>query len=154
MSSRLADRLSAARRRHFVGRAAERDLFRTALHAPDLPFLLLYVSGPGGVGKSALVREFEAIARETGVPAYYLDGRNAEPTPDGFLALLHFILGIGPDENPAAALASRPGRHLLLIDLVNNYVAQIHRATRTTPWLAAPSSMFGFTYQYEFAYSS
>ena len=47
---RVSDRLSAARRRHFVGRAVERDLFRDALAADELPFLALYVYGPGGVG--------------------------------------------------------------------------------------------------------
>ncbi|MDQ3931134.1 MAG: ATP-binding protein, partial [Chloroflexota bacterium] len=57
MTSRLADRLVAARRRRFVGRENERELFRSALAAPELPFVLLHVYGPGGVGKTTLLKE-------------------------------------------------------------------------------------------------
>jgi len=60
MASRLGDRLSAARRRQFVGRVAERDLFQSALTAPDLPFQVLYVFGPGGVGKTSLLAELNS----------------------------------------------------------------------------------------------
>ena len=39
MTTRLADRLSAARRRRFVGRAAELELLRAALTAGTAPYL-------------------------------------------------------------------------------------------------------------------
>ena len=116
MSSRVADRLSDARRRNFVGRADERSLFRSAVRVPDLPFLVLYVFGPGGVGKSVLVREFGAIAGEEGLAAHYLDARNAEPTPDAFLTTLRLALSLRPDEAPATILANRPGRHVIVLD--------------------------------------
>ncbi len=51
-SPRLADRLESARRRNFVGRDAELELFRQALRDPDSPFAVLYIHGPGGIGKS------------------------------------------------------------------------------------------------------
>lgn len=54
--SSIADRLSAARQRHFVGRAAERALFRSALTAADFPFLLLYVFGPVFISCSGWAR--------------------------------------------------------------------------------------------------
>ncbi len=117
MSTRLADRLSAVRRRHFVGRAAERALFQAALAAPELPFLVLYVCGPGGVGKTALLREFAALAGEAGIAACALDARNVEPTPDAFLTALRLALGVGPAEaSPAAALAAHEGRSVILVD--------------------------------------
>jgi hypothetical protein len=116
LSSRLADRLSDARRRYFVGRENERGLFQGVMQAGDLPFSVLYVFGPGGVGKSALAHEFLATAKEAGVAAHYLDARNSEPTPDAFLHALRLALNLEPNEGPATALANRPGRHVILID--------------------------------------
>src|SRR5436305_639019 len=43
MTTRLADRLNAARHNQFVGRDNERAQFRSALEAPELPFSLLYL---------------------------------------------------------------------------------------------------------------
>lgn len=47
MLPRLGDLLTMARRRRFVGRASEQKLFQTALTAPELPFHVLHVFGPG-----------------------------------------------------------------------------------------------------------
>src|SRR5690349_9114088 len=54
----VADRLKSARRRRFVGRAAELELLQGALAAAEPPFSVLWVHGPGGVGKTALLGEF------------------------------------------------------------------------------------------------
>lgn len=115
-TSRLADRLAAARRRYFVGRATERALFQSALDAPELPFLVLYVFGPGGVGKSSLLNEFATLAEQMGAAVARLDARNLEPSPDTFLAALHLVLGIGPETALPAALAAQSGRRVILID--------------------------------------
>ena len=69
MSSGLAGRLSRERQRRFVGRLAERDLFRSAVTADELPFNVLYVYGPGGVGKTALLREFAYACNQEDIPA-------------------------------------------------------------------------------------
>ena len=53
---RLADRLAAVRRGRFVGRRAELALFRSALLADEPPFAVLHIHGPGGVGKTTLLR--------------------------------------------------------------------------------------------------
>lgn len=116
MQSRLADRLRAARRRWFVGREAERTLFREALAAEDLPFCLLYVHGPGGVGKSSLLAEFARIAEEQGASAAQVDARNVEALPESFTQAVRRAVGGGADEHPLDTLAARPGRHVLLID--------------------------------------
>jgi hypothetical protein len=112
---RLADRLAVARRRRFVGRAAELALFTSALADPEPPFALLYVHGPGGVGKTVLLGELDRLAAEAGVPAVRLDGRNLDPSPPGFLAALGRALGEPPDGSPLEALARRP-RGVLLVD--------------------------------------
>jgi len=116
MASYLADRLSATRRRHFVGRTAERALFAAALAEPELPFLALYIFGPGGVGKTALLRELADLGSAAGAAACTLDARDFEPTPDAFLTALRLALTIGAGESPAAVLAAQPGRHVILVD--------------------------------------
>jgi hypothetical protein len=114
--TRVAERLSAARRHHFVGRAAECALFRSTLIATEMPFLVLYVHGPGGVGKTALLREFATLAQEASAAVCYLDARNLEPAPEPFLHALRLALNLTADETPTNAWATRPGRHVFLLD--------------------------------------
>jgi hypothetical protein len=116
MATRLADRLQAARQQRFVGRVAERDLFRAALTASELPFCVLHLYGPGGVGKSTLLREFGRMASECGIRSALVDARNTEPAPDSFLFALALALGLPPDENPLEALAAQSGRAVILVD--------------------------------------
>lgn len=97
-SPRLGDRLEAARRKNFVGRATELELFRLALQNPDPPFAVLYIYGPGGIGKSTLLREYGQMARESGRPVLLLDGRNINPTPEGFCQYLAAALGMNDSE--------------------------------------------------------
>src|SRR3712207_4660438 len=63
MALRLADRLNAARQRQFVGRVGERDLLRDVLAGAEMPFCVLYIFGPGGVGKTALLGEYMGICQ-------------------------------------------------------------------------------------------
>jgi hypothetical protein len=88
-TSRLADRLTAARRRSFVGREPEIELFRTAIASAELPFQVLYVHGPGGVGKTSLLREFGQCCADEGLAYAYVDGRDVEPTTEAFGRALH-----------------------------------------------------------------
>lgn len=78
----LQDRLRVARHALFVGRDRERARFEEALGADRLPFHVLYLHGPGGVGKTALLREFQHLARQAGIPAAYLDARNLDASPE------------------------------------------------------------------------
>ncbi len=112
---RLADRLAAARRGRFVGRLAELALFRSALVADELPFAVLHLHGPGGVGKTTLLREYARIAAECGRPGVYLDGRDVEPSPAGFLRALGPAVGLA-GAGPPATGADWPRAGVLLID--------------------------------------
>ena len=67
LASTVADRLKSARRRRFVGRAAELELFVGALAASEPPFSVLWIHGPGGVGKTALLGAFAEAAADAGV---------------------------------------------------------------------------------------
>ncbi|MFI7673073.1 AAA family ATPase [Actinophytocola sp. NPDC049390] len=78
----LHGRLQAARLRAFVGRKEERAAFDEALCGGGV----LFVHGPGGVGKSALLRCFAQRAAEAGRTVTVLDGRVLVPSPTAFLA--------------------------------------------------------------------
>ncbi|MCI0646191.1 MAG: ATP-binding protein [Chloroflexi bacterium] len=116
MASPLSDRLEAARRQRFVGRAAEQTLFQSALTAPELPFYVLHVFGPGGVGKSTLLRHFSRLASEANAQVIHLDGRNVDASPDFFQNALQRAMGLDPAVSPLQALSSPNGRWVLLID--------------------------------------
>jgi hypothetical protein len=107
-SERVTDRLAVARYQRFVGRTAEIDLFRQALLSPQPPFAVLHVHGPGGIGKSALLREYGRVAGELGLPTIWLDGRDLDPSPSDFLYALGQALGLEQDASPQAALAAQP----------------------------------------------
>ncbi|HWT23684.1 MAG TPA: hypothetical protein VN213_09270, partial [Solirubrobacteraceae bacterium] len=99
----VADRLRGARRRRFIGRAAELELFRAALAAPEPPFSVLWVHGLGGVGKTALLAALADEAEAAGHAPIRLDMRAIEPSPPAFRAA-------------CGARLERSGRVVLLID--------------------------------------
>ncbi len=116
MSSDLAGRLSRERHRRFVGRVVEREFFRSAITADELPFNVLYVFGPGGVGKTTLLREFAYACSQTDTPVSYIDAHNLDPSPEAFLSVLCSVMGLDAQDSPFQALASWPGCQVVLID--------------------------------------
>ena len=62
MSPSLAEHLRQARHARFVGREGELNLFTSAVRAEHLPFFVLHIFGPGGVGKTTLLQEFIRIS--------------------------------------------------------------------------------------------
>src|SRR3954451_22773481 len=80
----LGDRVVAARDRAFVGRAVERALFRSVLAGDPAGASVVYLHGPGGIGKSALLRRFALDAREAGRLVVEVDGRTVTATPQDF----------------------------------------------------------------------
>lgn len=95
--------MAAARRGAFVGRRRELELFRQAVELPagvEPPFAVLHVHGPGGIGKSALLRMYGDLARAAGATVVRVDGRD---TPD-------------PHAIRDAALTPVDGRVVLLVD--------------------------------------
>lgn len=90
----LKERLEQSRRAQFVGRLAECALLRDALIANELPFNILHVYGPGGVGKTTLLHEFARIAQQANWATIHLDARNIDPSPHFFEAALRAALGV------------------------------------------------------------
>ncbi|MEU7467574.1 ATP-binding protein [Streptomyces sp. NPDC044984] len=86
----------------FVGREAELRLLRDVLAGrPDAPSVL-WVHGPGGIGKSALIRQYAKEASAAGRTVVQVDGRAVPAAPRTF--------------ETAAETAARAARALLLID--------------------------------------
>jgi hypothetical protein len=83
----LAERLSEVDRRRFAGRARELALLERCLE-PEPPAHVVLVHGPGGIGKSALLRELGRRATARGFEVFAVEGRDVTPTPDGIESLL------------------------------------------------------------------
>ncbi len=84
--ARLQDRLARLTQQNFVGRDAELSVFEEALKADTFPFALLYIYGPGGVGKTTLLRRMMQLCEAASLAPFLLDARRIEPSPDAFLA--------------------------------------------------------------------
>ena len=91
MARTIAERISQAAERSFVGRRVEFEMLRDAILADELPFVAAYVHGPGGIGKSRLV---QATLGAVSPPArtLLLDCGQIEPTPRGFLRAVAAIV--------------------------------------------------------------
>ena len=90
----LGQRLERERARRFVGRAAGLELFAARLQAAaagdtawDL-FSVLWVHGPGGIGKSTLLGAYAETALNAGFTVAHIDARRIRPTPAGIQAAL------------------------------------------------------------------
>jgi hypothetical protein len=116
MSSRLASRLSATRQSRFVGRVSEQALFQSALAESELPLHMLYVFGPGGVGKSTLLRLFADHCEQNSIPIIQIDARNVEPMPGALFDALRLAMNLERQDSPFEVIAARPGYTVLLID--------------------------------------
>jgi AAA ATPase domain len=92
----------------FVGRASELDAI-AELFVDDPPASVVLVHGPGGIGKSALLRQVADRARGAGWSPVLVEGRELPPVPDAL------------DE--ALAEAHERERPLILIDTYERMTA-------------------------------
>lgn len=93
--------VAVARDRAFVGRRTELKLFRSALAAEPGAPSVLFLHGPGGIGKSSLLRKFSAAAERAGRLVVEVDARTVSPDPVEF-------------EEAAAKALGTPGSVLLV----------------------------------------
>jgi hypothetical protein len=84
----LAARLEERDRARFTGRATEIAFLDQCLDADDPPASVVHVCGPGGVGKSTLLREVARHARDRGITVVAIDGRELGPAPGALEAAL------------------------------------------------------------------
>lgn len=84
---RFGSHLARSRKRVFVGRREELALFRTTI-GDGSQAAVLYIHGPGGIGKSTLLRRFADEAVDSGRHVVEVDGRTTEPSPESFQAVV------------------------------------------------------------------
>ncbi len=108
--ARLGDAVEDVESQSFVGRPQELESFRRWLTAADSAGAVLDVFGPGGVGKSTLLRAFARLARKLGWPTLVVDARDISCTPAGLAA------GLGASSEGRALARLNRLRPLLLLD--------------------------------------
>jgi hypothetical protein len=120
----LGKRLREARRAVFVGREREQKRFHEILTGAEAPGIL-WLHGPGGVGKSSLLREWALAAQELKTSFAILDARHIEAEPAAFVRVLAEALGLPISEDATAEsvletiqqyLSAKTKRIVLLID--------------------------------------
>lgn len=109
----LGELLAARSRDRFVGRTAEIELFRHALDSIDVPFSVLHLHGPAGIGKTSLLNVLAVAATEEEATVVRLDGRGLVPSPTAVLDVLSTVLDIPDGDEPIAAPV---GRLVLMVD--------------------------------------
>lgn len=77
----LAARLKDRDRVRFTGRQAEVAFLDQCLDSDEPPAQVVHVCGPGGIGKSTLLREVARRAADRGLTVLTLDGRELGPAP-------------------------------------------------------------------------
>jgi hypothetical protein len=85
-----------------LGRARELEAGEAALTA-DAGIAVLFVHGPGGIGKSSLARALAHRARGTGRAVWEVDARDVPPSPEG---LSDVLAGVGDENRPLVVIDS------------------------------------------------
>jgi hypothetical protein len=111
----LSERLAMAHQRRFVGRQEEKHLFQAALDNTQTSFFLLHIYGPGGVGKTTLLRELGLMAQRRKVNVIQLDARNIDPSPAGFMFALRLAMGLAETASPLEMIKHH-SKTVLMID--------------------------------------
>ena len=132
----LGDLLASRRRRRFVGRTSEVELFQLALESPDPPFRLLHIHGPPGIGKTSLLDVLAGLAAEAAARVVRLDGRNLVPSPPAMLQAFGVVEA--PEGEGSIAGLSDGGRLVVLFDTYERLAPLDHWVrTRLLPRLPA-----------------
>jgi hypothetical protein len=83
----LAAKLLDRDQDRFVGRVSELTLLERCLQ-DDPPASVILIHGPGGIGKSTLLREMARRAEALGRETFFVEGRELPPMPDALEAVL------------------------------------------------------------------
>jgi hypothetical protein len=130
-TGRIGDRLRRQATRVFVGRAPELARLQEIL-APSGPCVVL-LHGLSGIGKTSLLRRFAGSARDLGATVIELDGRQIEPTAQGFLRELGTAIGTQCNavEDAARRFAEFDGLVVIAVDsfevlrLIDSWLRQV-----------------------------
>jgi class 3 adenylate cyclase len=118
----VSERIVARAQTSFVGRHKELASLRAAVESTELQYLVIFIHGVGGIGKSRLLQTFLHSLSPT-IRRYVIDCRNVEPTPEGFLlALKETIRNTNATlESVVAALGAGGQRTVLALDTYETF---------------------------------
>ncbi len=88
----LATRLEDRDRGRFAARGKELAFIDRCLQSDDPPASVVHICGPGGIGKSALLREIARRARERGFAVRAFDGREFGPASESVEVALRDVI--------------------------------------------------------------
>jgi hypothetical protein len=117
----IADLIRQGRRTTLAGRDTELGLVRQVT-APGGP-VVVYVHGPAGMGKTALISALDACLEDEGVRRLHIAAGAVEPTPTAILTALGRVLDhkAGTVAELAAALASSKDVTVVMVDDVDTW---------------------------------
>ena len=120
----ISERVADAAGREFVGRRHELAILCGAVVDPHPAFLVAFIHGPGGIGKSRLLRMALSLLAED-ARAILLDCREVEPTPDGFVRAMAAALGSTASDPDMATVVelvgASEGRTVLALDTYERF---------------------------------
>ena len=129
----ISERLSEATSSTFVGREEELSTLTNAIESPHLPYLVAFIHGPGGIGKSRLLKA-TLNSLSSDINLCVLDCRGIEPTPEGFQMALSNALEMETSAPDLASILGQIGgrgqRTVVALDtyetfgLMDNYLRQ------------------------------
>ena len=114
--ARLKDILQQQRKKNFVGRQKEIAFFENLLRETEPSCHLLYIYGPGGQGKTTLLRQFGDSCKETGVPFLHIDCRYVDPHPESFEKAVQTASPFNGKKDLIYAIDQHKGPVVLMID--------------------------------------
>lgn len=112
----LGDRLRMARRRKFVGRTDELEVFKRALAPSERSFTVLFVHGCGGIGKSSLLDMMADMAGAAGTTVIRVDGKALPPTLEALTGALRSGFAAGRPDMELAEAAATTERAVVMFD--------------------------------------
>jgi hypothetical protein len=113
--ARLKDILQQQRKKNFVGRQNELEFFTGLVRQQTPAYHLIYVYGPGGQGKTTLLKQFADVCTESSVPFIHVDCRYVEAHPDHFKQIFQLSSPFGETEI-IEAIDRHQGIVVLMID--------------------------------------
>lgn len=106
MSRTISQRLAESAGKSFVGREQELSLLRSAIEATEQPFIIAYIHGIGGIGKTRLLQA-TLSSLDPEITSINLDCREIEPTQKGFLEALGKHLNIKESDIEISTVISK-----------------------------------------------
>ncbi|HLG39224.1 MAG TPA: ATP-binding protein, partial [Chitinophagaceae bacterium] len=114
--AKLKDILQQQRKMNFVGRQKELRFFEALLKEEEPSFHLLYIYGPGGQGKTTLLKQYADLCKESSVPFLQMDCRYIESHPDSFKQLFGAVSPFSDNADAITAIDNHKGNVVLMID--------------------------------------